>query len=122
MGGDLMKWTCVFYVSDSGRIPVKKFMDSLSSRTQQKFLAVVGMLEKFGKNLNEPHMKMLGKEIYELRFSGQEGPIRVLHFFYDGKKIVFTNGFVKKTNKAPKKEIELAEQRRKIYLNRKMQK
>ena len=72
-----MKLTCVFYASDSGRIPVKKFMDSLSSRTQQKFLAVVGMLEKFGKNLNEPHMKVLGKEIYELRFSGQEGPIRV---------------------------------------------
>ena len=114
-----MKWTCVFYVSDSGRIPVKQFIDSLTPRTQQRFFAVVGMLENLGKDLNEPHAKLLGNEIYELRFSGQEGHIRVLHFFYDDKKIVFTNGFIKKTNKLPKKEIELAEQRRKTYLNRK---
>ena len=34
------------------------------------------------------------------------------------KKIILTNGFVKKTQKTPKKEIELAKKYRKIYLER----
>lgn len=114
-----MKWTAVYYKSDSGRIPVKSFIDSLASRTQQKFFAVIGMLENIGKSLPEPHTKHLGNGIYELRFKGQEGHVRILHFFYEGNKIILTNGFIKKTNKTPKKEITLAEQRRKQYLNKK---
>jgi len=114
-----MKWTCTYYVSDSGRVPVKKFIDSLASRTQQKFFAVVGMLENLGKKFPEPHAKPLGNGIYELRFKGQEGHIRILHFFYDDKKIILTNGFIKKSNKTPKKEIEIAEKRREIYLKNK---
>ena len=94
-------------------------MDSLSERTQQKFIAVTTMFEALGKNLKEPHTKPLGNGIHELRFVGREGHIRILHFFYDDNKIVFTNGFVKKTNKTPKKEIELAQERRKTYLGRK---
>ena len=40
--------------------------------------------------------------------------------FMDGKElIVITNGFQKKTQKTPKKEIELAEKRVKDYLRRK---
>ena len=115
-----MKWTSVYYVSDSGRVPVKKFIDSLASRTQQKYFAVIGMLEKLGKNLPEPHAKSLGNGIYELRFKGQEGHIRILHFFYDGNKIILTNGFIKKSNKTPKKEMTLAEKRKEQYLNKKI--
>ena len=115
-----MKWTSVYYVSDSGRVPVKKFIDSLASRTQQKYFAVIGMLEKLGKNLPEPHAKSLGNGIYELRFKGQEGYIRILHFFYDGNKIILTNGFIKKSNKTPKKEMTLAEKRKEQYLNKKI--
>jgi len=117
-----MKWSCCYYCTDSKKVPVKEFIDSLASRTQQKYFAVVGMLEKMGKSLPEPHAKSLGNGIYELRFRGQEGHIRVLHFFYDKDKIIFTNGFIKKTNKTPKKEITLAEKRRQIYLDKNKQK
>lgn len=34
--------------------------------------------------------------------------LRVLYFFSVGKKIVLTNGFIKKTQKTPKREIEIA--------------
>lgn len=35
-----------------------------------------------------------------------------MYFFYVGKKIVATNGFVKKTQKTPAKELKLAKERR----------
>ena len=43
---------------------------------------------------------------------------RVMYFFYEGKKIVATNGFVKKTRKIPAKELEIAKERRADWLSR----
>jgi len=115
----MKKLTCVYYCTESSKSPVKKFIDSLNNRTQQKFFAVLGMLEKLGKKLPEPHAKLLGDGIYELRFKGQEGHVRVLNFFYHNDEVVLTNGFIKKMNKTPKKEIDLAKQRRELHIKNK---
>lgn len=43
---------------------------------------------------------------------------RILYFFMEGQKIIFTNGFMKRTQKAPRKEIETAIRYRADYLRR----
>ena len=108
-------FTCVYFQTEAERAPVKEFIDSLHNRTKQKYLEVVGLLEVYGKSLPWPHADFLGDEIYELRFVGIEGKIRILYFFYYGHKIVFTNGFVKKRWKVPAKEIALAKSRKAAY-------
>lgn len=115
----MKQFKCVYFETDAGRIPVKGFIDSLHERTQQKFFNVVDMLAEYGKSLPKPHADGLGDDIYELRFIGIEGKIRVFYFFYDGSKIVLTNGFIKKTQKAPRKEIDTAKKRMKAYFERK---
>ena len=67
-------------------------------------------------NWHGPSAKYIGDEIFELKFDAVEGATRVLYFFFDGKKAVLTNGFIKKTNKIPKTEKEIAVERRRIYL------
>ncbi len=109
---------CVYYQTDAGRIPVKEFIDALHERTQHKYFEVVRLLGDYGKSLPEPHAKDLGEEIYELRFIGIEGKVRILYFFYHENKVVLTNGFVKKKSRTPENEIEKAKQRRKIYVER----
>lgn len=42
------------------------------------------------------------------------------HFFYYEGRIILTNGFVKKTQKTPKEEIQLAKDRRKDFIERVM--
>jgi len=42
-----------------------------------------------------------------------------LYFFYYKNEIIFTNGFIKKSNKTPQKEKELAAERRRLFLKRK---
>ena len=101
----MAKFTCIYYQTNAGRKPVKEFIDSLHDRTQQKYFEVVGLLEDYGKSLPKPHADFLMDEIYELRFVGIEGRVRILYFFYHGNKIIFTNGFVKKQQKAPKKGV-----------------
>ncbi|EGL38304.1 toxin-antitoxin system, toxin component, RelE domain protein [Oribacterium sp. oral taxon 108 str. F0425] len=45
--------------------------------------------------------------------------VRILYFFDEDEIIIATNGFVKKQQKTPQSEIQLAKQRRAIYLRRK---
>ncbi|MFT5207695.1 MAG: phage-related protein [Candidatus Omnitrophota bacterium] len=93
-------------------------MNSLSLRTKKKFFVSVALVQKFGHKLPEPHSKYVSGSIFELRFVGEEGRIRIMYFFMEGDKAVFANGFIKKSAKLPKKEKQLAIQRRRAYLNR----
>lgn len=43
---------------------------------------------------------------------------RVFYFFAEGKRTIVTNGFIKKSQKLPKKEIRMAERYRSDYLSR----
>ncbi|MDD5084832.1 MAG: type II toxin-antitoxin system RelE/ParE family toxin [Candidatus Omnitrophica bacterium] len=113
----MQKVVCYYYPTSSNRALAKEFIDSLDFKTQRKFFFVKGLLEEFGRDLPMPHAKYIGDDIFELRFKGIEGAIRVLYFFYHVGKVIFTNGFVKKSDKTPAREKELAAERRKRFLN-----
>jgi len=57
--------------------------------------------------------------IYEIRVEVGNDIFRVFCFFDEGNLIILTNGFQKKTQKTPKKEIELAEKLKKEYYDEK---
>ncbi len=112
-------YSCDYYIAESGRSPVEEFIDSLDVKTQVKFFSnKKPLLEKYGPKLPYPHAKHLKDGIYELRFKGKRGQIRVLYFFFHRKQFVFTNGFIKKTQKTPRKEIRLAKERKTDFLER----
>ncbi len=56
--------------------------------------------------------------IFEIRAKVGSDISRVLYLFVIGRKIVLTNGFVKKTRKTPRNEIELAKKYRNEFLNK----
>lgn len=67
-------------------------------------------------NFSEPYSKPLGDGIFEIRAKQGNNITRTLYFFYDGKQIILTNGFVKKTQKTPSAEIQRAKKYRAEYL------
>ena len=105
----------LYFVTDSGRKPAEEFVKSLNVHSRDKFFYVIGMLEVFGRGLGVPHAKYIGNKIFELRFGGVEGAVRVLYFFFEGETAVLTNGFVKKSNETPREEKETAVGRRALY-------
>ncbi|MBU1004335.1 MAG: type II toxin-antitoxin system RelE/ParE family toxin [Nanoarchaeota archaeon] len=113
----MKKVSCFYYYTDSNKSPVRGFIDSLDSRSQRKFFFKKSLLEEFGHRLPAPHAKYIGDEIFEVRFRGTEGQIRVLYFFFHQDKAIFTNGFIKKAGKTPKKEKRIAIDRRRTYLD-----
>jgi phage-related protein len=110
--------TCFYYITESSKSPVRDFIDALDAASQRKFFFAKSLLEEFGHKLPQPHVKYLGDDIFELRFIGKEGQIRILYFFFHQDKVIFTNGFIKKTGKLPEREKALAVERRKAFLER----
>ncbi|WP_317048541.1 type II toxin-antitoxin system RelE/ParE family toxin [Flavobacterium fluviale] len=57
--------------------------------------------------------------LYEIRIQQGNDIFRIFCFFDEGRLVVLTNGFQKKTQKAPKKEIKKALKIKKEYENEK---
>lgn len=84
-----------------------------------KILKMIKLLQQNGNELREPYSKLLGDGIFELRVKQATDITRILYFFVIGNKIILTNGFVKKTQKTPQGEIDLAKKYRDDFLKRK---
>lgn len=78
----------------------------------------MGILQDQGNLLREPYSKNLEDGIYEIRVKISSDIARVLYFFYFDGRIIFTNGYIKKTNKMPKSEIQKAKKYRADFLER----
>ena len=113
-----MSFKIVFYETEDGKEPVKEFLDSLDDKMAAKLIGLMEVLEEKGTELRKPYSEHLEDGIFELRCKQGSNITRVLYFFYVGKKIIATNGFVKKTQKTPPKEIKLAKERRAEWLKR----
>ena len=106
-----------FYTTLSGRSPVEEFLDSLSSKEAQKVLWVLQLIEDLEKVSTEYYKPLTNTDgIVEIRAKLGNNQFRLLGFEHNGKFVVLTNGFKKKDQKVPKSEIELAQRRRKEYL------
>lgn len=89
-----------------------------NKKLQAKIVGGLEVLAEKGNMLREPYCKHLDDGIFELRCKVATDIARLLYFYHGGRIVVVTNGFIKKTQKTPAKEIRLAKARRKDYLAR----
>jgi len=78
-----------------------------------RYIHLTKLMTEFGSNLGMPHTKSIDNGLIELRLKSKEGIARVFYCTKVGKRIVMLHVFVKKTQKTPKKELVLAQQRMK---------
>ena len=82
----------------------------LTADVRARFSRIVGLIEAHGlERVREPHVKHLRGRIWEMRMSGRDGIARALYVTATGKKVVVVHVFEKKTQKTPRREIEIAE-------------
>ncbi len=104
------------FFKNGSRNPVIEFLDSLQSKERAKVLRNIDLLKQFGLNAGSSFVEPIGEGLFSLRsvFSGIN--VRLLFFTIVGNKIVMLSGFKKKSNKIPKREIDIAKERKKEYL------
>lgn len=113
------EYRILFYETPNGKIPVKEFLDDLDPKMRAKMVQTIAFLQEYGVQARMPYSEHLDDGIFELRAKVGSDISRVLYFFFVGKQIVLTNGFVKKTQKTPPRELDLAKKYRKEFLGRK---
>ncbi|KKT66732.1 MAG: hypothetical protein UW60_C0019G0018 [Candidatus Woesebacteria bacterium GW2011_GWA2_44_33] len=107
-----MAWNIYFFQTARGEKVVKEFIKNLEGKTIGKISHNLDLLKIHGPFLGMPYSKKLTKEISELRIRGRE-EIRILYTF-SKNSIYLLHAFKKKTQKTPKKEIKIAEERKNI--------
>lgn len=84
-------------------------LDELPADMLARFHHISQLIEEFGlERVREPHVKHLRASLWEMRMKGKDGISRALYVTAIGKRVVVVRVLIKKTQKTPSREIELA--------------
>jgi phage-related protein len=109
------KFILEWYYDKNGKSVAYDYFIEVTREQRRKFIVLVIKMGDFGKIYDITKFRNEGDGIYAFK----PQPDRYLSFFTDGKKIIITNGFIKKTDKLPRNEKVLAMKYRQDYLERK---
>lgn len=112
------EWSLLFYTDEAGHHPVEDFLASLDRKTKARFDWSIEQLRVRNVQAGEPLVRHLEGKLWELRRESDGNIYRLIYFFHTGRQIVFLHGFQKKTEKTPRREIDVARQRLALFLER----
>ena len=92
---------------------VEAELDAWPLGLRARFRALSVRMEEYGPNLGMPHTRALGNGLFEIRAKAEEGIGRVFFCTMVGRKIIVLHSFIKKTDKTPKRELDIALNRQK---------
>ena len=112
-----------FYYDRNGKSEIVEHLDKLKEQGQtsknervnrDKILAYMLALKQYGTRVGQPIVKHIDGNLWELR------PLknRIFFFYWKDNKFVRLHHFIKKTNKTPPREIEMARSKLKDFIER----
>lgn len=101
-----MNWRVTFYSAS-----LEEEILGLPAGFVARFLRYAERMEVFGPDLGMPHTRAMGGGLFELRLKAAEGIARILFCTLKGREIVMLHQFTKKSEKTPRRELEVARRR-----------
>ena len=93
---------------------VEKAIEEWPANMSAKYLKMVDLIEEFGpRQLGSNMTKAMGEGLFEIRIKASEGIGRAFYCYMVREEIVVLHSIIKKTQKTPKKELEIARKRMK---------
>ena len=101
---------------------VESFLESLPKKLEAKAYWTMSLLQRTGMELKEPYCKPIKghKGLFELRVKHASDIVRLFYFQHKGNIFVVTSGYVKKSQKLNKQEIEKAQRLREKFIQEKI--
>lgn len=103
-----MNWRVTFYSA-----ALQRELLQLPAGFVARFLRYAERMELYGPDLGMPHTRAMGSGLFELRLKAAEGIARVFYCALVGRRIVMLHQFIKKSEKTPRRELEIARKRMK---------
>ncbi|MEZ5564043.1 MAG: type II toxin-antitoxin system RelE/ParE family toxin [Gammaproteobacteria bacterium] len=101
-----MNWKVTFY---SPRL--EEEILQLPAGFLARFVRYAERMEVYGPDLGMPHTRAMGHGLFELRLKAAEGIARIFYCTIVGRQIVMLHQFTKKSERTPRKELEIARRR-----------
>jgi phage-related protein len=108
----LKRLPALFYRSDRGREPVREWLKNLDP-ADRKILAEDIKDVEFAWPIGMPLVRNAGNGLWEVRSSLTGGKIARVIFAEERGSVVLLHGFIKKTQKTPKQDLDLTLERKK---------
>ena len=109
---ELKKLPAAFYATASGNEPVRIWLKELDAEDRRRVGEDIATTE-FGWPLGMPLCRSLGKGLFEIRSDISDKRIARVIFAVVAGQMVLLHGFVKKSQKTPKADLDLARKRQK---------
>jgi phage-related protein len=100
-----------FYISSTDRNPVREWILELPSEDRRTVGKDIHKVE-FGWPIGRPHCAPLGHGLWEVRSDLESNRIARVIFCMGEGHMILLHGFIKKTQKTPRQDIELALKRK----------
>lgn len=97
---------------------VEQELEALPADMRARFVRISELIADLGlSRVGEPYLKHIDGKLWEIRLKGRDGIARALYVTAKGERVVVVRVFVKKTQRTPNAEIELALRRAKELSN-----
>ena len=84
-------------------------VEALPADMRARLARIANLIEEMGlEHVGEPHVKHIEGRLWEMRLQGRSGISRALYVTAAGRRVIVVRVFVKKTEKTPRREIDLA--------------
>lgn len=101
------KINAYFYRTDSGREPVRDWLMELDVEDRRCIGKDIQKIE-FGWPIGMPYSRPMGRSLHEVWSSLPSGRIARVLFTIDGERMILLHAFVKKSQKTPAHDLDLA--------------
>jgi len=98
-----MEWNITYYSEK-----LQQEILALPIGLQARYIHLTARMSIYGANLGIPHTKSIKSGLFELRMKSKEGIGRVFYCTLINKRIVMLHCFVKKSQKTPRNDLNLA--------------
>ncbi len=101
-------WTLSFY-----NAKVAAAVEAWPAGIRASFLRIADVMVEHGPDLGMPHTRAMGAGLFEVRAKGREGIGRAFYCTLVGRRIVILHAIIKKTEKTPPRDLDIARERQK---------
>jgi phage-related protein len=102
-------WQVVYYRDSKGNEPVQDFIRAQSPAARSRIVHVIDLLQTYALTLRPLYVKKITKSgLWELRIHHSPEYYRIFYFTFTERRFVLLHAFLKKTDKTPRTEINIA--------------
>jgi phage-related protein len=84
-------------------------IEALPEDMRARLVRIAQLIEEIGlERVGKPHVRHIEGRLWEMRLKGRSGISRALYVTAVGRRVVIVRVFIKKTEKTPRREIDLA--------------